>query len=430
MARGLPGGLPRELTLDALDFADFVRPGDTVTWGQAAAEPTPLTARLMAQRHRIGPFTAFLGISQSATPDPAFADTVRFTGYCGTGDNRRLAAAGLLDILPCHYSDLAARLPGRIDVLLLQLAEAPDGSGYSLGLAHEYLVPLVDRARVVIAEVNGRTPWTFGERLLRAGDLDAVVRTARAPAELAAPSPGPVEQAIARRVAALVEDGSTLQMGLGSLPGCILAQLADRRDLGIHSGVIGDPVADLVAAGVVTNARKTIDAGLSVTGLLMGSRRLYDFAHRNPALALRSTAYTHNPAVLERIDRFVAVNAAIEVDLSGQVNAEVARGLYVGAVGGAVDFLRGAQRSKGGLPIVALPATVGGGAAGIGQGTASRIVARLSGPVSTARSDAGIIVTEHGVADLRGLSLAQRVRRMIELADPAFRESLEREAGV
>lgn len=416
--------MTRTLPLDALDFADLVRPGDLVTWGQAAAEPVPLTARLMAQRHRIGPFRAFLGITLSGTADPAFTDTVAFSAYCGTGENRRLAAAGRLDILPCHFSDMAERLPGMVDVLLLQVAESPDGTRFSLGLAHEYLVPLVAAARVVVAEVNEQAPWTGGDGIIGADAIDILVRTSRPVLELPAAVPGPVEEAIARRVAGLIEDGSTLQMGLGALPKSILARLADRRDLGIHSGMVGDELVDLVEAGAVTNARKAVDTGLSVAGMLMGSRRLYDFAHRNPALVLRATRHTHALSVLERIDRFVAINSAIEVDLTGQINAETVRGVPVGAVGGAVDFLRGAHRSKGGLPIIALPATAGGGGRAV-----SRIVARLSGPVTTARSDAGIIVTEHGVADLRGLTVAQRVERMIGLADPMFRDALERDAG-
>jgi acyl-CoA hydrolase len=410
------------LALNELDFATLIRPGDTVTWGQATAEPTPLTGLLMDQRHSIGPFSVFVGISHSTTVDPLNADIVRFRGYCGAGENRRLIETGLLDIVPSHYSDMAGRLPEQIDVLLLQLAEAEGEQGYSLGLAHEYLVPLIDTARIVVAEVNDQLPWTMGERVLFENDIDVLIRTSRPMMEISVPPPGPVELAIARRVAELIEDGSTLQVGLGALPKAVLAQLVGHSDIGIHSGVIGDEVVELVEAGVVTNARKTIDPRVSVAGLLIGSHRLYDFAHRNRSLAMRSTAYTHCPSILERIDRFVAVNSAIEVDLTGQINAEMARGTYVGAVGGAVDFLRGAHLSKGGLPIIALPSN-----AGHGERAVSRIVSRLLGPVSTTRSDAGIIVTEHGVADLRGLSISQRIQRMLDLADPAFRDALERD---
>jgi acetyl-CoA hydrolase len=172
--------------------------------------------------------------------------------------------------------------------------------------------------------------------------------------------------------------------------------------------------------GVITNARKAIDPGQSVGGVLLGSRKLFDFAHRNPALRLASSDYTHDARVLARLERFVAVNSAVEVDLTGQVNAEVAGGSYVGAVGGALDFIRAANQSPGGVSLVVLPSSVGS--------KASRVVSRLSGPVATPRSEAGVIVTEHGAADLRGCTLAERARRMLAIAHPAWREALEREA--
>lgn len=417
--------MAQELDLQSLDFAGIIRPGDTVMWGQATAEPVPLTQALMAQRHAIGHFKVFLGMTNSDTLKPEYADCIAFSSYCGTGGNRALVKASKLDILPCHYSQLPELiLSGRlkIDVLMLQLAPADKNGNYSFGIAHEFLVQAIDAARVVIAEINDQAPWTYGERPVRDGDLDYIVRTSRTPLEIFQPQPGEAELAIARHVAGLIEDGATLQFGLGAMPEAILAALGDRRDLGIHSGTIGDTVADLTQAGVITNARKSIDPGLTVTGMMMGTRRLHDFAHRNAAVQFRSTIYAHNADVLARIDRFVALNSAVEVDLTGQINAEVAGGIYIGAVGGALDFLRGASRSKGGLPIVALPSTAGG----TGK-RAGRIVARLSGPVSTPRSDAGIIATEYGIADLRGQVLSERKRRMIAIAHPDFREQLERE---
>lgn len=415
--------MARHLDLERLDLASIVRRGDTVAWGQATAEPLSLTEALMAQRHAIGAFDVFLGISYSATPRLEFADCVSFSSYCGTGTNRALARAGKLDIVPCHYSQLPEILRKKVDVVMLQLAP-PDADGnYSLGLACEYLAPLLESARVRIAEVNDQVPWTHGERALQDSDLDYVVHSSRPPIELRHPAPTDVEVAVARRAAALVEDGATVQVGLGALPEAILAELGDRRDLGVHTGAMSDAVAELMRRGVVTNARKTIDRGVTVAGVLLGSRRLFDFVHRNPAVQLRASSYTHGGDVLARIDRFVAINSAVEVDLTGQVNSETARGLYVGAVGGAGDFLRGAARSRGGLPIIALPST-----AGTGEGAASRIVHRLSGPVSTPRSDPAVVVTEHGVADLRGLSVSQRVRRMIAIAHPEHRAQLEASA--
>ncbi|MBK8742524.1 MAG: acetyl-CoA hydrolase/transferase family protein [Betaproteobacteria bacterium] len=401
------------------DVAALIRPGDTVLWGQADAEPLPLTQALMAQRHRIGGrIRAFVGMSLADTVSTEHADCIDFASYCGAGRNRALARAGLLDIWPWHYSELAAGLASgavRADVLLLQLAP-PDALGrFSLGIAHEYLVPALDRARVIIAEVNDQAPWTYGERYLGAADLDMVVRTSRAPLTTPQPRSGPVELALARHVAGLIGDGCTLQMGLGNLPALVLGELRDRRDLGIHSGTIGDAVADLMESGCITNAKKAIDRGVSIAGTMMATARLHAYAHRNPALQFRSTRYTHDPQVLAAIDRFVSLNSALEVDLTGAVNSEVAGGVYVGAVGGALDFLRGARRSRGGLPIIALPSTAG---------AASRIVATLSGPTTIPRSDAAIIVTEHGVADLRGLTLRQRVDKMLAIAHPDWQARL------
>ena len=411
------------LSQETLDLTSLIRPGDTVLWGQANAEPLPLTRALMEQRHDLGRLRVLLGIPNSDSCRPEHADSVDFLSYCGSGANRQLAKAGVLDILPCHYSEFPQMIRSgslHVDVLLLQLAPADELGRYSLGLAHEYLLPALETARVIIAEVNQACPWTYGERYLYEDDLDAILHSDRPPLESPLILPGPVERAIAGRVAGLIEDGSTLQLGIGAIPEAVVQALDGHHELGIHSGTIGDGVADLIRRGVITNARKTLDTGLTVAGVLMGSSALHRFAHRNPQIHMRSTDYTHNPEILAGQDRLVAINSAIEVDLSGQINAETAAGNYVGALGGAVDFLRGARRSHGGLPIIALPSTAGHN---------SRIIARLNGPVSTPRCDAGLIVSEFGIADLRGLSLRQRVRRMIDIAHPQFREQLERDAA-
>jgi acetyl-CoA hydrolase len=204
------------------------------------------------------------------------------------------------------------------------------------------------------------------------------------------------------------------------LPDAVLQALGDRRDLGVHSGALGDGIVDLMRRGVITNARKALDPGRTVGGALLGTRKLFDFARDSRDIWLRSVEHTHDPRVLAQIPKFVAINSAIEVDLTGQVNAEVANGSYLGAVGGAPDFVRAANQSPGGVSLIALPSSVGT--------RASRIVGRLSGPVATPRAEAGVFVTEYGAADLRGLTLAQRIPRMISIAHPAFREGLERTA--
>lgn len=419
----VPGGSTHACQAgDCRALSTLIRPGDTVMWGQSHAEPVTLMRALVAQRHGFQRIRLFLGIGLADVLAPEHADAFDFLAYCGSGANRKLARANVLDILPAHYSQLPALIRSgalRIDVVMLQVSPPDEHGRYSLGLAREYLVEAVKHARAIVAEVHPDVPWTYGGPYLRAADIDLLVAS-DAPFPDAAPAaPGPVERAIGQHVASLVEDGATLQTGIGAIPDAVMAALHDKRDLGVHTGSIGDGVAALCEAGIVTNARKTIDAGMTVGGVVIGSALVRRFAHRNPTLELRGTEYTHNEHVLRRIERFVAINSAVEVDLTGQVNAEVAAGTYVGAVGGVGDFLRAAQVSRGGVPIVALPSTAG---------AHSRIVTRLSGPVTVPRSDACVIVTEYGIADLRGLSLARRIPKMIAIAHPDHRERLEREA--
>lgn len=300
--------------------------------------------------------------------------------------------------------------------MVLAQCAPPDARGrYSLGLADDYLTAAIDVARVVVAEVNDQVPATPGVRHLTDRDIDVVIRTSRPVAESPAAPPTPEMSAIGAHVASIVPDGATLQFGIGSVPEAVLGALGGSNDLGIHSGILTDAAVELIDKGVVTNVHKTTDAGVSVAAVLIGTRRLFAHVHGNNAVALRPIAYTHDPERLAAQHRFVAINSAIEVDLTGQVNAEVAGGRYVGAVGGGGEFLRAATRSDGGLPIIALPATAG---------ARSRIVDRLCGPVSIARSDAGLVITEFGIADLRGLPLAERRERMLAIAHPDHREGL------
>ncbi len=402
----------------ALDLARYIRPGDTVAWSQACAEPLTLTQALADQRKALGGVRCFTGISSSPAVRPENCDHLSFASYTAAGANRALRAAGLLDILPSHYSDLPRILgdgPLRADVLFLSLPPAgPDGT-YGLGLGADYVAALAGGGARVIAEVNDQVPDVGCDRRLSRGEIDVIVHTSRPPAEYPAAPARSAEAAIAAHLAGLVPDGATIQLGLGSMPSAVARHLRGHRDLGIHSGLITDAVAELIEAGVVTGTRKTVDRGLAVTGVLMGTRALIARAAADRTIQLRDTRYTHDQAVLAAQHALVAINSATEVDLTGQANLETAAGRYVGAVGGAADFLRGAARSPGGLPVIALPSTAG---------TASRIVARLSGPATLARADAGVIVTEHGVADLRGLTLDQRRERMLAIAHPDHIQAL------
>jgi acyl-CoA hydrolase len=415
----------REIRADALDLKGIVRPGDHIVWGQATGEPQTLTEALVRQRGELGQIDVFIGATFSKTLLPEHTDRIRVSGYGAIGSAGALARAGVLEIVPCHVGQIAQYIAdGRIacDVAFVQVSPpGPDGR-HSFGVIHDYIPTAVAMARTVVAEVNDQVPWTYGASSLGPDDIDLAVHTSRPVLEVQPAVVGELERAIAGHAGAYIDDGTVLQVGIGGVPDAILQSIRDRKDLGLHSGMIGDAFVDLVECGALTNAHKTIDAGISIAGALIGTRRLYEFAHRNALLGMRDSAYTHGDAILARIDRLVSINSAIEVDLTGQVNAEVAGSAYVGATGGQVDFVRAGHRSAGGRSIIAFASTAKGDAI-------SRIGVGLGGPVTTARSDVDVIVTEYGAAELRGQPLRERVRRLIAIAHPTFREGLERDAA-
>lgn len=378
------------------DLTGIIRAGDGIILGQACAEPQTLSEALVAQRAAFSGTSLFLGVNYAGLVKPAHADHLRLSAYCGAGHNRALADAGVLDIHPHPYSRLAALIRARripCDVALIQVSPPNARGEYSMGLAVDYLLPAIEGARAVIAEVNDRVPWTRSEKLFRKEEFALLVESSREPATPPPSRPGEIEAAIARHAAAFIPDGATLEFGLGLLPDAVCAALRGKKSLKVHSGTVGDGIVELMQSGTVTGTD---------CAMLIGTRKLFDFARDNPALRLRSTEYTHDPRVLATLPQFTAINSAVEVDLTGQVNAEVAKGSYLGAVGGALDFIRAATFSPGGVSLLLLPA--------------ARIVETLSGPVSTPRSEAGIIVTERGAADLRGCTLNERRKRMLAIS--------------
>lgn len=418
--------MAQEISLAALDLASIIRPGDHVVWGQGAGEPSSLVEALLAQRHRIGHASVFLGgVRSRKMLRPEHADVLTFASFGAMGNLRGLAREGLLHLIPAHLSQLSGYFERgviRADVAFVQLS-LPDESGeYSFSIGNDFQQAAIARARVVVAEVNDKLPWTWCDGAIDPARIDYIVRTSRPPVQARAQPIGPEDEAIARHAAAYIRDGSTIQTGVGAIPEAVLASIGDRRDLGVHSGLISDRIADLIEAGVITNARKPIDTGITAAATLLGTNRLYDFAHKNRAVKLFTYMHTHRAEILSRLGNFVAINSAIEVDLTGQINAEIAMGDYIGGVGGQGDFVRGALMAAGGRSIIALPATAR-------DGQISRIVPSLeSGIVTTPRGDADVIATEFGAAELRGRPIEERMRRMIAIAHPRFRETLEREA--
>lgn len=410
-----------------VDFTAFLRPDDVITWPQGTGEPLGLTRRLVAQRHALPQVELFIGMSSSKTLAPEHADRFRMRGLNGAGTNRVLAAANVLDIVPCHVSSVPGLIRSRalrVDVVLLRVRPHPTPGFYTVGVMADFMPAMVEVARCVIAEIDERLPITAQDALVAAADIDVLAHCDADEILLPDPEPADIDTRVAAQAAALIPDGATLQLGVGTLPVAVCRALADHRDLGVHSGVISDALVDLVEKGVITNARKGIDAGAIVTGGLFGTRRLMRFADGNSSVHLRASDYTHNQTVMSRVQKLHAINSGIEVDLSGQVNSEVAGGRYLGAVGGQVDFVRGAQASPGGRSIIALPSTTP-------DGKHSRIVASLAGrPVTTPRSDADLVVTEYGVADLRGRSFSERAARLTAIAHPDFRAELSAKVNV
>jgi acyl-CoA hydrolase len=403
-----------------IDLGEYLTAGAGVWWGQAAAEPRPLVDALIEQSERIGPLRVFTGLSWNDQLAVSMPDDMSMVSYGGLGELREFSKSGRLDVVPCHYSALPRmfaehRLP--CDVGLVQVSP-PDADGMcSLGVGVDYVADAIPHTPVLIAEINAQMPATRGTPRIPVDRFAATIVTDRALPEDAVRIPGETERVIAAQIGELVDDGDTLQVGVGSLGAAVIDALTQHEDLGFHTGMITDRLLRLIDKGVVTGKRKEIDTGLVVVGTALGSAELYRRAGDLPVRFL-PTSYTHAPQVLSQLRSLISVNFAVEVDLSGQIGAEVSRGVYVGAVGGQVDFARAAALT-GKRSIIAVRATSRG---------ASTIKTTLEGGVvTTARSDVDTVVTEYGVAHLRGCSLGERARRLCAIAAPEFRDQLDRE---
>jgi len=410
----------RKITLSQLRFVDGLKSGDVIGWPQGPGEPLALTEALVAQRAELEAPTLLFGLTQSGTLRPEIADHFRLHALNGAGTSRRVTA--LADIFPGHVSalpDLFRSGQLRLDVVLIQVRPLPDG-GFTLGVICDFTQAMIQKARLVVGLLNPALPAMGGDAVVDSADIDLLVDGDDRLIDMPDPQPSAAEQAVARQVAALIPDRATVQLGVGTLPAAVAEALHAHRELGVHSGVVSDVLVDLVERGVVTNAYKGRDAGQTVTGGLFGTQRLRDFAVQSGLVHMRSADYTHSVAVTAALSQFHTINSAIEIDLSGQVNSEVAGGRYLGAVGGQVDFVRAGVASRGGRSIIAFPSATP-------DGKHSRIVASLGDrPVTTARSDVDVIVTEYGAAHLRGCSLRERASRLIAIAHPDHRESLAR----
>ena len=318
----------------------------------------------------------------------------------------------------------SARATCTPDVALIHVSP-PDKHGFcSFGVSVDYTKPAAQVATTVVAQVNPKMPRTHGDAFIHVAEIDHLVESEQDIIELQPPRIGPVEEAIGKHIAGLVDDGACLQLGIGGIPDAVLAFLHDKHDLGIHSEMFSEGVVDLYDEGVITNANKTVNTGKMTATFLMGTRRLYDFVDDNPAVNMFPVNFVNDPYVIGQNDQVVAINSAIQVDVMGQVVADAMGATQFTGIGGQVDFVRGAARSRDGKAIIALPSTAK-------KGAVSRIVAALAPgtAVTTMRADVDYIVTEHGVAHLRGKGLRERAEALIAIADPAFRDQIREEAA-
>ncbi len=343
---------------------------------------------------------------------------------------RKAVHEGRADFTPIFLSEvpllfLDNHLP--LDAILLQVSP-PDEHGFcSLGIEAGLVKSAAQGAKVVIAEINEQMPRTLGDSFIHFSKIDYAVSVNYPLAELSMGQASDLSMKIGRNIADLIEDGSTMQMGIGAIPNAVLSYLDDKKDLGVHTELFSDGVIKLIEAGVLTNEKKTLHPGKIISGFILGSKKLYDFVDDNPIIELHPTEYVNDPFVIAKNEKMVSINSAIEVDLTGQVVADsIGPKLYSG-VGGQLDFVYGASRSKGGKPIIALPSTATPG----GSAPISRIVSMLKqgAGVVTTRNHVHYVVTEYGVANLYAKTIKQRAQALIDIAHPDFRETLEQEAN-
>ena len=415
---------PKRITAE--QAAALVRPGDHVVLGSGAGLPFRFVDALV---DRVGDLRDVTVMHSRALGDipylgPGLSGSLRHNTFLVYGEARETVARGEADYTPCFLS----QIPGLFrsgafpaDVVVAQLSP-PDADGnYSYGTYHFYVEAARKAGKTVIAEINAQTPHTTSARMVPTAEIDYVVETDYPLPELNEPTISDVDERIGRNVADLIEDGATLQLGAGSIPDAIARFLGEKRHLGLHSEMISDGAIDLIESGVIDNSQKTIAPGRSVVSFVLGTRRLYDFIDRNPDVVFQPIDETNDPFVIAQNPKVVAVNAALQVDLTGQGNSESLGTRQLSGVGGQIDFARGAAGSPGGKFIIALPSTAKGG-------TISRIVPMLEAgaAVTASRSDIDYVVTEYGAARLRGRSLRERAHALAEIAHPDFRDRLVR----
>ena len=404
-----------------------IRSGDRVFVGSGAAEPEQLVEAMTARDAELEGVEVYSILTLGSAPyvAPRYAGSFRHVAFFIGHNTREAVQSGRADFMPIFLSEIPALFRERVplDWALVQLSP-PDKHGYcTVGVAADVVISAIRNARHVIAEINSNMPRTWGDTLVHVSEIDTAIRVDTPLPELPVDAISPVSATIGNHVAGLIADGDCLQLGIGGIPNAVLAALSNHRRLGVHTEMLSDGIVDLVEGGAIDCSAKNYRPRKAICSFVMGTRRLYDFVDDNPFVESYGNDFTNDPFIIARNDNMVAINSAIQIDLTGQVCADSMGAKPFSGIGGQVDFIRGAARSKGGRAIIALPSTAK-------RGEISRLVSTLrpGAGVVTSRGDVRFVVTEHGIADLYAKPISQRARSLIGIAAPHFREALEREA--
>ncbi len=418
----------RHKRMAAADAVRQVRDGEMIIVPTGVGEPPTLLTELSEQRRDFQgvQISQILPLRKYGYFDPQTAAHVRHCAYFFGGASRPGGQQGWIDYVPAYFSELPVLIERGLlpaDVVF-SMASPMDEHGYfSLSLAADYTMAAIARARAVVLEVNPHVPFAHGNCHVHVSQVSALVESEAPVFEVGLPAIGSVQEAIGQYVAEMIPDGATLQIGYGGIPDAVVMQLTHKQDLGVHTEMIGDGIMTLVESGAVTNRRKNVHRGKMLATFALGSAKLYRFLHRNPALEMHPVDFTNDPYLAGQNDKLVSINASMQVDLIGQCGSESLGFTPYSGTGGQADFVRAANRSRDGKSFIVLPSTAKGN-------TLSRIVPTLTPGthVTTSKNDVNYVVTEHGVAQLRGKSAKQRAEALIAIADPDFRPEL-REAA-
>ena len=417
-------------TMSADEAVKLIQSGDTVVLAHCVAEPVAVVDAMVANKNLYKDITVshMVTLGKGEYSKPEHSDVFRYEGWFTSPSTRNSIAQGHGDFIPVFFHEIPSLIRKdilHVDVMMVTVTP-PDEHGYcNIGVSSDYTVQGIKSARTVIAEVNDQVPTVFGETFVHVSEIDAFVENSHPLFESAPAKITEVEEAIGKNCASLIDDGATLQLGIGAIPDAVLAQLGEKKHLGIHSEMIADGVVDLYEKGAIDCSQKGIDEGKMVVTFLMGTKKLYDFCDKNPAVELRPVDYVNHPEVVSQLKNLVCINSCVQVDFMGQIVSDSIGTKQISGVGGQVDFVRGAAMSHDGkgISIMAMPSvTVKKDGTKI-----SKVVPYIDhgAAVTTSRNDADYVVTEYGIARLKGANLKERARQRINIAHPDFRDELK-----